>query len=495
MKPGLIGRLARRAGATSDSLTRRQLLKGAAATSAGLMLGGRFAQARTSASAPHVIIVGAGFSGLSCAFKLSNAGAWVTVLEARNRVGGRVLSLTDFMEGRVVEGGAELIGSNHPTWMAYAQHFGLEFRDVTEPESDKAPIVLNGMTYAGEDLESLWEQIDDALSRLNADARKVNLDRPWETPGAEQLDNTSLASAFGAWEMDETARHGALTLMANDDVLWPDRASYLASLSCIAGGGYEKFWTDSEVFRCIGGNQQMAFRLAGAIGEEHIRLGTPITRIRLGGPGAAVDLADGTTVEGDLVVLTVPPSAWNNFAIEPALPRGYQPSTGPAIKYLSKVSSAFWEKRGLVPGSLTDTPVGETWEGTDGQRSSADEPACLTVFSGGQAAQTCLDFPPEQRTQKFQDQIEAIYPGYSSAVEKTMFMGWPNEKWTQCGYCSPRLGEVTSIYPNLEKGFEDRLFFAGEYTSLLFTGYMEGGLHSGAKLAKKLAAMLSLRLE
>jgi monoamine oxidase len=76
-----------------------------------------------------------------------------------------------------------------------------------------------------------------------------------------------------------------------------------------------------------------------------------------------------------------------------------------------------------------------------------------------------------------------------------MFMAWPNEKWTQCGYCAPRLGEVTSIYPNLEKGFEGRLFFAGEYTSLLFTGYMEGGLNSGAKLARKLAISLGLQVE
>lgn len=491
MRAGLIGRIARRVGAGPDTVTRRRFLKGAAATSA-LMLGGGFARARTGASAPHVIIVGAGFSGLSCAFQLRNAGARVTVLEARNRVGGRVLSLTDFVEGKVVEGGGELIGSNHPTWMAYAEHFGLEFRDVSDPESDKAPILLNGVTYTGAELEALWEGIGDALSLLNADARKVNLDRPWETPDAARLDHTSLASAFASSDMDDTARHGALTLIANDDVLWPDRSSYLATLSCVAGGGYEKFWTESEVFRCIGGNQQLAFRLAGAIGDENIRLEMPITRIRLGGPAAAVELADGTTVEGDMVVLTVPPSAWNNLAFEPAFPVGYQPSTGPAIKYLSKVSSPFWEKSGLVPGSLTDTPVGETWEATDGQRPNANDRVCLTVFSGGQAAQDCLDLPPDQRSRKLGEQIEAIYPGYAPAVEKTMFMGWPNEKWTRCGYCSPRLGEVTSIYPNLERGFEDRLFFAGEYTSLLFTGYMEGGLGSGAKLAGKLVTALSL---
>ncbi|MGF7161976.1 monoamine oxidase [Rhodoligotrophos appendicifer] len=476
-------------------MTRRQFLQGTAAAGAGLMLSGSFAQSKIAASTPHVIVIGAGFAGLSCGFQLQNAGARVTVLEARNRVGGRVLSLHDFIEGRVVEGGAELIGSNHPTWMAYGEHFGLEFRDVTEPQIDKAPIILRGKRYAGEELKELWEQLEQALSHLNADARKINLDRPWETPDAARLDRSSLASAFASWDLDDAARHGALTLLANDDASWPGRSSYLATLSCIAGGGHENFWTETEVFRCVGGNQQMAFKLAEAIGDDHIRIGAPVTHIRLGGSGVTIELADGTAVEGDLVVLTVPPSAWNTFEIDPPLPAGYQPSTGPAVKYLSKVSHAFWEQAGLLPNALTDTPVGETWEGTDGQRSNAEEPACLSVFSGGQAAQDCLDFAEVERSQKLQGYLEAIYPGYASSVEKTMFMGWPNEKWTQCGYCSPGLGEVTSVYPNLAKGFEERLFFAGEYTSLLFTGYMEGGLNSGAKLAKQLTTLLGLRAE
>ena len=76
--------------------------------------------------------------------------------------------------------------------------------------------------------------------------------------------------------------------------------------------------------------------------------------------------------------------------------------------------------------------------------------------------------------------------------EEGMLMGWPSEKWTRCGYTPPSPGEVTSVYPLLAQGFEDRLFFAGEYSSLLFTGYMEGGLHSGAVLAKRLAGKLNL---
>jgi monoamine oxidase len=99
---------------------------------------------------------------------------------------------------------------------------------------------------------------------------------------------------------------------------------------------------------------------------------------------------------------------------------------------------------------------------------------------------------PDNRAAKLGGILNTLYPGYSSHVEKTMFMGWPEEKWTLCGYSAPTVGQVTTVYPNLAAGFRDRLFFAGEHTSLLFTGYMEGGLNSGARLATKLARKLGL---
>ena len=76
-----------------------------------------------AAGAGRVVVVGAGFSGLAAAYELSRAGYDVTVVEARNRVGGRVISFTDLVPGKNVEGGGELIGSNHPAWVAYAKQF------------------------------------------------------------------------------------------------------------------------------------------------------------------------------------------------------------------------------------------------------------------------------------------------------------------------------------------------------------------------------------
>jgi monoamine oxidase len=491
MKPTLAAALARRAGASRSGWTRRDFLQTTLAAGAALMLSGRTLRAAGGIK-PRVLIIGAGFGGLSCGYQLRQAGAEVTLLEARNRVGGRVLSLDNFIKGRVVEGGAELIGSNHPTWMAYGERFGLEFRDVTEGEDESSPILINGKRYIGEEAAELWEGLAGALNLMNDEAHKVNLERPWETSDAQKLDNTSLQDAAAKWDVPDVVRQAALCVLKNDNVSWPETSSYLGLLTQIAGGGYEEFWTESEVYRCIGGNQTLAFRLADAIGADRIKLGTAVNRVDLGDTQVTVRTADGAKHEADYVVLTVPPPAWKNFEITPAVPDRFRTNTGPAIKYLSAVSRPFWIEDGLEAKSLSDTPVGETWEGTDAQRDSDDEPACLTVFSGGQAAQDCLDFPAETRREEFAKRLEVIYPGFGRHVEQALFMGWPNERWTLTGYSTPALGQITGVYPHFAQGFHERLQFAGEYTSWRFPGFMEGGLHSGAALAGRLARKLNL---
>src|SRR5947207_2235187 len=130
----LFARLHRRYGPRVDQATRRDFLKASLLASAGLLLSRNpvFADEPAKKTGIRVAIIGAGFSGLACAYELVSAGYDVTVIEARDRVGGRVLSFNDFVDGKNVEGGGELIGSNHPTWVAYKDTFGLEFLDVTE---------------------------------------------------------------------------------------------------------------------------------------------------------------------------------------------------------------------------------------------------------------------------------------------------------------------------------------------------------------------------
>ena len=178
--------------------------------------------------------------------------------------------------------------------------------------------------------------------------------------------------------------------------------------------------------------------------------------------------------------------------IQPQLAAELRPFAGPAIKYISAVDRPFWQDSDLGPNALTSSAIGETWDASDGQRLTPQDAGAFTVFSGGAAAQQCLQIPKRQRDAQMTTWINAIYPHYGSAVRKRLFMAWPEERWTACGYSCPSLGEVTSIYPRLEEGIQDKLFFAGEYASLLFTGYMEGALHSGAVLAGRIAKRLNL---
>jgi monoamine oxidase len=157
---------------------------------------------------------------------------------------------------------------------------------------------------------------------------------------------------------------------------------------------------------------------------------------------------------------------------------------GVNLKYLAHVQSRFWRERGQAPEALTDGMVSMTWEGTDGQ--PGEDGFSFHCFSGGQAASACMEIPAERRDAEYAAALEAIYPGFKQNFVASRFMNWPNDPWTLAGYSFPAPGQVTRLGPLLARGF-GRLHFAGEHTCYKFVGYMEGGLNSGAAVAKRIA--------
>jgi monoamine oxidase len=479
-----------------DSLTRRRFLElTCAAGTAYLLSEGTSAWGKERphlGTRPRVVVIGAGFAGLACAFELAGAGADVSVIEARHRVGGRVISIDDFLPGVVVEGGGEFIGANHPTWVSYAKRFGLELVDAGDDEDDRSPVMINGKVYVGKEVAKIWEEIEGALQAITADSKGVDTEAPWKSPHARKLDHTTLAEAAKQWPMSATTRAAFSSLLQNDDACALDRTSYLFYLTAVAGGGGARYWTDSEAYRCRGGNQRLAWKLAEALGDR-VRLREPVESVNLAeNQGVTVRLRKGDVLEADAAVLTVPPSAWDTIRFHPSLPDDYRVHLGPAVKFLARVKSAFWSKLGLNPAGLTDTLVGTTWDASDRERTSPEMAACLTVFAGGAPAEMCLELAPDALRRAIGEELDKVFPGYSRQVEKTMFLGWPREAFTKCGYSALAPGQVTTCWPKIHEGFRDRLFFAGEHTSLNFPGFMEGALHSGAKLARRLAGRLNL---
>ena len=149
-------------------------------------------------------------------YELSKAGYDVTVAEARNRVGGRVISFSDLVAGKNVEGGGELIGSNHPAWVGYAKQFGLKFLDVSE-EDLEAPIVLGGKRLTSDESDALWEEMEKAFNTIIADAAKVDADEPWKAANAEALDKRTLASWIDGLSASPLCKTGLHTMMMADN--------------------------------------------------------------------------------------------------------------------------------------------------------------------------------------------------------------------------------------------------------------------------------------
>lgn len=449
------------------------------------------------ASPGRVAVVGGGFGGLSSAFWLTQSGFDVHVFEARDRVGGRVHTLRNFCPGRLIEGGAELIGLNHSLWIAFAELFGLAFCVLT-PEDDvdglglEMPLYLRGERLMRDEAEKVWAELDDALSRLDRPARSVHPYRPWDSPEAHVLDERTLSEALHELGVSARCRWALEAQFADNNAEPTDRQSLLANLALIRGGGLENFWKESEVFRCATGNDSLAWALRDWLEANGatVSLGTPVRRLVVTDSDVRVETADGPDTV-DFVVLAIPPSLWpDGLAIDPPIPAEYRMHMGPVVKFLSSVPERFWLERRLSPSGMDDR-IGETWEGTDNQTVLAGQGIELTVFAGGDAAREALASPDPAVW--YAERLEVLFPGYGAQGATTRFMAWPKEEWTAGGYSCPSPGQMTTVGPLLARPYQERLFFAGEHTCPAFFGFMEGALESGCLAAGRVCEAVGIR--
>ncbi|HLP83508.1 MAG TPA: FAD-dependent oxidoreductase [Phycisphaerales bacterium] len=472
----------------------------AAAAGATLLSGCTTARAMQSVSKRRVVVIGGGFAGLCCAYELLAAGHDVTVLEATNRAGGRVFTFggecgAEWIKNRTIEGGGELIGSNHPLWNHYAEKFNLSMLDLGADGDAEEPYIIEGKVLTSEEIEYVGDQVDETLPLLNRDARGIDADKPWTHANARRWDARTLADWLKELEVDSLTRKAIDATTAGTNGVPCAQASYLGMLTAIKGGGVEKYWLESEVYRCKGGNQQLAIKFAEALGD----------RVKTNAAAQSIDIRDndvlvtfgsergGTLREltCDDVVLAVPASVWNKIKITPALPEALANNVQMGIntKHFSHVTRRFWRDKNLSQYAETDDLISSTWDGTDGQDEGTlvDVAACLIAFNGADAAVKARALASDARDKAYAELYEKLYPGYAQHVVATRFMDWPGFPFIGAGYSFPAPGQVTTAGPLLAQPHNKRLHFAGEHTCYKFVGYMEGALQSGAAIAKRLA--------
>ena len=463
-------------------VNRRDFLRVGLAAAGGL-LSGSFAKAANHQRGRRVVVVGAGFAGLACAYELMSVGYDVRVLEARKRVGGRVLSLRDLIPGKVVEGGGEMLGTNHPHVAAYIHKFQLKIRS-RPVNNEKYDIVIGGHRLSDAEVQAVSEEVGRGEIQMTDQARAVNEDEPWTTPDAATLDRLSTAEWIASLGLSELASKYIQAHFEGENGVIISKQSHLGNLTQVKGGGLERYWIETEAFRLADGNQQFALSFAKELGSDRIKFDCPVARIDTTKPLMVVVDAAGQKYEADDVVLATPPSTWSSIEFTPSLPEQLTLQMGANLKFLAVVKEPFWQANSLPSSVESDAEFNAVWHGTEGQSSAGH--CSLVGFSGGRGAEAIHQRKADEQQAANLKSMELLLPGVTNQFASGRLMDWIADPWTKSGYSFPAPGQITRVGPLLKQGIGN-LHFAGEHTCLKFVGYMEGALNSGATLAIRLA--------
>jgi monoamine oxidase len=455
----------------------------------------------------RVAIIGGGFAGLAAAWYLDECGVDTVVYEARSEVGGRVSTSSSFVGGKIVEVGAELIGENHPLWIELADKFRLRRVEITDDEEyEKAGLTVR-IRFGTHDLTpaekaDLKRNLKPKLIAIGREAMPISAAEPWLPPATRAQDRKSVATKLteiGVVAPSPERRWFEFTL-GNDNCVDITKQSYLGLLGAVSAHrmgsddrGMLGYWMSTETHRCAAGNQALATAIAKSLPDvrvDTVVTGVEIQRMFVTTPVrifSAQVTTSGALVrreDFDFAILAAPPTVWSGISFKPSLDTATRKiQDGPAVKFLSRFATRFWEAPTLklAPSAKWDQ-LGSVWEGTDKQGASPD--FVLSIFSGGPFVQSQTAYPSK---------LAAIYPGASAAA--TLFANWPSEQFIETGYGVPGLGEVMKIGPKQLVPHGDRLYFAGEQTSLGFFGYMEGALQSGTRAARDIVVRWARRCD
>ncbi|HYN41567.1 MAG TPA: NAD(P)/FAD-dependent oxidoreductase [Thermoanaerobaculia bacterium] len=451
----------------------------------------------------EVLVVGGGIGGLTAAWRLKQAGVAVQVLEAQERIGGRMLSLRGhFPEGIVAELGAELIDTDHSSLRALAAELGLELDDLlVEPPGVTETVFFHGARRSEAELVEAMRPVVEAARRDLA-LLGEEPDVTWRGPEAARvLDALSIA----AWLEKAGISGWAKTLVGvafeSECGLPPGDQSCLNFLLFASfEPEHPKLYGDSdERFHIRGGNDQVPSRLAEKLGERVLR-GTRLEALRMGSDGRYVATVRRAGTSGEVrashVVLALPFTLLRQVRLDvplsPAKRRAIaELGYGTNAKLMTGWSGRAWRlEHGSTGTVMTDAGFQVAWETSRAQKGTA---GVLTNFSGGAEGIAVGRGTPAERASELATRLDSVFLGISShhRPQEAVRFHWPTHPWTLGSYACYRTGQVTA-FGGAEGEREGGVFFAGEHTSRDFQGFMEGACESGERAAKEVLAAMGI---
>ena len=433
-----------------------------------------------------VIVAGAGLAGLAAAYDLMKAGARVALIEARDRVGGRVHTIWNgFAEGQHAEAGADLIDGSQHEIRLLAEELGLKLTGIlrtgwayVRPDAQGRPHIVRRRVTRG------WDRLSEVLSKL-IEAYRLG-ERRWDSPIAADLARRSVAQWMDEISADDELR--ATTLGLRGFFLAdPDDLSLLALVDQFAS----EEPAIGRVYRVLGGNDRIATALAMRLGDR-LQLSTELVAVSHRGRGVRASVKHGrqlSTLQGDYLIFALPTTLLRRIPIAPALPAQQHDAIarlkyGRTTKTLLQFSKRFWRIPSRPRAFGSPLPFGAVWDGNEEQRGRA---GILSLMAGGSASDRTQAMVAKEGVGALARSLEWLGARRAEVIGCHQ-TAWEADPWARGGYAYFDSGFEPSLRAWLARPC-GRLFFAGEHTSIQWQGYMNGAIESGRRAAAEVAAV------
>jgi monoamine oxidase len=399
-----------------------------------------------------VIIVGAGVAGLSAGLIAKEKGLIYKILDARDRIGGRVYS-HKLKNGLVIERGGEWLGKTHKEILGFCKKYGVEL----EPHRYKN---ARYFTKEGDEFASFREllgEFEEKVEKLRVEdiPTKVDWYDFWQEKFSE-AEMRVIANVYGSdygTHMRYVAARNAfteLTLGGNNDHL---------------------------DYHVKGGNTKMIDAMAKVVGRKNIDLETEVSEIHEVGGEVVLDTKKGQYI-GKHVLLTVALPEFKELVIKPSLKE--KKDVARSVRY-GDITKAFLSFKGNLPlkkqgfSMHTETDLPYIYVATQGQ---SENKFALCVYAVGALARKVHKMKPETLAKKVLAVLPPdTFPVSEMKLEEVVVQNWGTDKYTKGAYCHYGPGKLAEV----KKAFgspHGNIYFAGAYLGE-FSGYMNGAFQSG----------------